>query len=200
MKSSGRRTSRAWRVVSAQRSPRTDKSSVCKPACRRRPGAFSATYFDMDRPASLGLALGAFVRDVEKAEGNYDPDIVYLAGLSGQTRDLSSTFKSRCITDRLQPSLAERYVRFKRAASERGWSRRAADENRPRAVLARRYCWRASDRIVALGGKLWMPCDERWHCPGNFIQHCKFSLCFPACGRIAFLKPRLAHLRADCPP
>jgi hypothetical protein len=41
-------------------------------------GSFSATYFDMDRPAALGLAPGAFVRDVEKAEGNYDPELYIL--------------------------------------------------------------------------------------------------------------------------
>lgn len=64
--------------------------------------------------------LGGFLREIEKAPANYDPEVVYLAGLIGQTRDVSSAFQiAILITDRLQPGLAERYVRFARAASER---------------------------------------------------------------------------------
>ncbi len=71
--------------------------------------------------ANAHLALGAFVREVEKAQENYDPEIVYLAGRIGQTRDLSSAFQiALLITDRVQPGLGERYVRFARAATELG--------------------------------------------------------------------------------
>jgi hypothetical protein len=54
---------------------------------------------------------------VANTPDQYDPEVVYLAELIGETPDLTSAFQiSLLITDRLQEGLAARYVRFVQAA------------------------------------------------------------------------------------
>jgi hypothetical protein len=63
------------------------------------------------------IALRSFLREVANAPDQYDPEVVYLAELIGETPDLTSAFQmSLLITDRLQEGLAARYVRFIQAA------------------------------------------------------------------------------------
>jgi hypothetical protein len=65
------------------------------------------------------LALRTFLHEVTKAPDQYDPEVVYLAELTGQTPDLDTAFQiSLLIIDRLQEGLAEKYVRFVKAAGE----------------------------------------------------------------------------------
>lgn len=63
------------------------------------------------------IALGSFLQKVANAPDQYDPEVVYLAELVGETPDLTSAFQiSLLITDRLQEGLAAKYVRFVQAA------------------------------------------------------------------------------------
>ncbi len=63
------------------------------------------------------IALRTFLQDVANATDQYDPEVVYLAELIGETPDLTSAFQiSLLITDRLQEGLAAKYVRFVQAA------------------------------------------------------------------------------------
>jgi hypothetical protein len=63
------------------------------------------------------LALRTFLQDVTKAADQYDSEVVYLVELAGQTPDLDTAFQiSLLIIDRLQEGLAEKYVRFVKAA------------------------------------------------------------------------------------
>lgn len=67
--------------------------------------------------ANARLALRTFLHEVTKAPDQYDPEVVYLAELTGQTPDLDTAFQiSLLIIDRLQEGLAEKYVRFVKAA------------------------------------------------------------------------------------
>jgi len=67
--------------------------------------------------ANARLALRTFLHEVTKAPDHYDPEVVYLAELTGQTPDLDTAFQiSLLIIDRLQEGLAEKYVRFVKAA------------------------------------------------------------------------------------
>lgn len=64
-----------------------------------------------------GRLLRTFLQEVTKAPDRYDPEVVYLAELAGQTPDLDTAFQiSLLIIDRLQTGLAEKYVRFVKAA------------------------------------------------------------------------------------
>ncbi len=63
------------------------------------------------------LALRTFLQEVAQAPDQYDPEVVYLAELTGQTPDLTSAFQiSLLMADRLQEGLAGKYVRFVQAA------------------------------------------------------------------------------------
>ncbi|WP_428426110.1 hypothetical protein [Pararhizobium sp.] len=67
--------------------------------------------------ANARLALRTFLHEVAKTPDQYDPEVVYLAELTGQTPDLDTAFQiSLLIIDRLQEGLAEKYVRFVKAA------------------------------------------------------------------------------------
>ncbi|WP_426238915.1 hypothetical protein [Pararhizobium sp. DWP1-1-3] len=67
--------------------------------------------------ANARLALRTFLHEVTKTPDQYDPEVVYLAELTGQTPDLDTAFQiSLLIIDRLQEGLAEKYVRFMKAA------------------------------------------------------------------------------------
>lgn len=63
------------------------------------------------------LALRTFINEVAKTPDQYDSEVVYLADLVSATPDLDTAFQiSLLIIDRLQEGLAEKYVRFVRAA------------------------------------------------------------------------------------
>ncbi|MCM2473510.1 hypothetical protein HGO38_08465 [Rhizobium sp. CG5] len=64
------------------------------------------------------IALGTFLRKVMAEPQRYDADVPGIAEAIGRTTDLSAVF-AQCLplVDRLSPGLGDRYVRFRRAAS-----------------------------------------------------------------------------------